>query len=403
MDTVIVCGAGPVGLMTALGLARQGVDVTVLEQGPGVSPAPRANGYFPPTLALLERFGMLEEAKAIAYRSQEVNFRFKGSGGIVAFSLASLTGRAAHPYFLHLGQHRLGEIALRHLLMHPHARVRWNTEVIGFTQDAEGVMVKVRTPDGEDSLGAGWLVGADGARSAVRRLAGLEFEGFTWPDRYVATNVYYDFEKHGFAPNNMIHDPVNWAIVTRLGPEPFWRVTFGEDPDLPEDEVLRRVPERYKAILPGSDSYEIAAAAPYRVHERAASSFRSGRVLLAGDAAHALNPIGGMGFTTGAFDALSLSEALGAVLNGAADQTVLDDYAAERRRVFLEVSSPTARDHKRRVQEADPAQSFKDEQALRAVSENPEIMAEAMMSTFQVEGKPVLKGPRPDLGIDRLV
>ena len=150
----------------------------------------------------------------------------------------------------------------------------------------------------------------------MRGLLGLPFEGFTWPDRFVATNVRFDFEKHGFAPNNMIHDPVDWAVVARTGPENIWRVTFGEDPSLPESEIRSRIPAHYAKILPSDEPYEIVAAAPYRVHERTCPTYRVGRVLLAGDAAHACNPCGGMGLTSGAFDAAALVTALGAVIGG---------------------------------------------------------------------------------------
>lgn len=390
LSDVVICGAGPVGLLAALGLARQGVAVTVLEAGAAVSPAPRANGYFPPTLDLLERYGLLEEAESIAYRSEIIHFRFPSTGAIIPMSMGVLEGQVAHPYFLHFGQGRLGEMIVERLSAMPNAEVRFGCEVRQVSQDDAGVTVTFGSPNGETRLRAPWLIGADGARSAVRRLIGVGFDGFTWPDRYVATNVWYDFEKHGFAPNNMIHDPVNWAIVTRLGPEPLWRVTFGEDADLPEDEVLRRIPERYAAILPGSDPYEIAAAAPYRVHERAATRFRQGRVLLAGDAAHACNPIGGMGLTSGAFDAQALSDVLGALLRGEVEESLLDVYAEERRKLFLEFASPWAQGHKRRIQEADPVLQRAGQDELQRISEDPVKVAMAQSAAFPIAGRSLL-------------
>jgi 2-polyprenyl-6-methoxyphenol hydroxylase-like FAD-dependent oxidoreductase len=390
-DRVLVVGAGPVGLLAALGLARQGVDVTLIESGSAISQAPRASGYHPPTLGLLDRMGLIEDAREIAYRSEIIHFRFPSTGGIVPMSLAALSGRVAHPYFLHLGQHELAEIVLRHLERLPNFHMRWNTELVAFKDTGRGVRAGVDSADGPQVLEAGWMVGADGARSTVRRLVGLEFEGFTWPDRYVATNIRFDFEKYGFAPSNMIHDGSNWAIVTRLGREPLWRLTFGEDGDLPEENYMSRIPERFASILPGVDPCELVAAAPYRVHERAASSFRVGRVLLAGDAAHALNPIGGMGLTGGVFDAWHLSEALGAVIEGSHGEDVLDAYAAERKRVFVEVAASTAREHKKRVQQTDPAAIARNEEMLRLVARDPELTAIAMRDTFAIEGRSPLE------------
>jgi len=147
------------------------------------------------------------------------------------------------------------------------------------------------------------VVGADGARSAVRRSIGATFEGHTWPERFVATNVWLDLEEHGFGKTTLVHHPADWAVTVKINKEGLWRVTFGEDASLPEDEVLRRIPERYGRILPASAqraTYEIESAAPYRVHQRCADRLRIGRVLLAGDAAHITNPVGGMGLNTGA-------------------------------------------------------------------------------------------------------
>ena len=216
------------------------------------------------------------------------------------------------------------------------------------------------------------MVGADGARSTVRNLLSLPFEGHTWPERFVATNVSYDFERYGFEPANMVADPVNWAVVARLGRENLWRVTFEEDANLPEDDIPRRIAERYSVLLPDPKApYRIVAYSPYRVHERCAPTFRVGRTLLAGDAAHACNPCGGMGLTGGVIDAAALSEVLAAVLAGRAPESVLDFYATERRRVFLEVSSPIASDFKRRMSEKDLTRQRADFEEFRRQAEDP--------------------------------
>ncbi len=110
----------------------------------------------------------------------------------------------------------------------------------------------------------------------MRTLLGLPFEGHTWPDRFVATNVEYDFEKYDFELANMIADPENWAVVARLGRENLWRVTYGEDAELAEDEVFARIPAHYAAVFPGKEPYRIVAWSPYRVQERCASASASG-------------------------------------------------------------------------------------------------------------------------------
>jgi 2-polyprenyl-6-methoxyphenol hydroxylase-like FAD-dependent oxidoreductase len=385
---VIISGAGPVGLVAALGLARAGVKVTLVDAASTINNSPRAAIYYPTTLDVLERYGLLEDALEAGYKSTEYHFRAPAKDTLIKLDFSVLEGAVRYPYNLHLGQDVLAHLVLRHLLRYPHAEVRWNTNLVGFEQDQCGVTVKVETADGPKELRADWLIGSDGARSTVRRLLDLPFEGHTWPDRFVATNVRFDFEKYGFAPINMVSDPVNWAVIARLGKENLWRCTFGEDPELPEDEVLRRIPERYAAILPGADRYEIVAASPYRVHERCVPKLRVGRVLLAGDAAHVCNPCGGMGLTTGIIDAVEVSDALNAVISKQTDDTILDYYSAERRRVFLECTTPTASNIKRILSEKDPQKHLEDEEAYRLASNNVEIGRKAMMFPAGVIGRP---------------
>jgi 2-polyprenyl-6-methoxyphenol hydroxylase-like FAD-dependent oxidoreductase len=388
---VLVCGAGPVGLLAAIGLARQGYGVTVVEAEPGVVQSPRAAGYFPPTIELLEEFGLLEDVAACSFRSCDLMLHFPLIGERIILSLAALEGTAKYPYFLSVGQHVLGQIIVGYLDRLPNAQVLWNHRVEALAQDAKGVTLTVATSDGPRELHADWLIGADGARSTVRTLLGLPFEGFTWPDRFVATNLRFDFEKHGFSPHNMVHHPVDWAVIARTGPDDIWRVTFGEDPNLPEEEIRRRIPAHYAQILPGDEPYEVVAAAPYRVHERTCPTYRVGRALLAGDAAHACNPCGGMGLTSGAFDAASLVEALGAVLAGKAGEDVLDFYSQERRRVFLEVASPTAQATKRRITDTNAESQREAFDMFTKVRNDPELLRAGMAQSFAVRGRPMLR------------
>ena len=119
----------------------------------------------------------------------------------------------------------------------PGAEVRWNTRVTGVEQDAEGVTVTVETETGTSALRCDWLIGADGGRSGVRRALGLSFEGNTHADRFVSTNVVYDFEARGFARANFLVDPVHWAVMVKVNGNGLWRVTYGEDSSLPEESV----------------------------------------------------------------------------------------------------------------------------------------------------------------------
>jgi len=272
----------------------------------------------------------------------------------------------------------------------PRAGVRWNHRVSGVSRDQSGVTLVVETPDGRRSLRAPWLVGADGGRSTVRQELGLSFDGYTWPVRLVATNVHYDFEAHGFARANFVIDPVHWAVIVKINHEDLWRVTYGEDAALPEEGILGRVGEHYAHLLPGSEPYRLVAAAPFRVHERCADRFRAGRVLLAGDAAHVCNPMGGLGLTSGLLDGIALGDALAAVIRGQADERILDRYDEERRRVFREVTGPTAAENLRRMRESDPERKRVDNERFRRLREDPAFAREALKFTYRLVGNPIM-------------
>ena len=387
---VIVVGAGPVGFLTSLGLARRGIRVTLLEAESGINGAPRAAIYFPTTLEIIDRLGLLADAEEIGFASTRFSLRFPDIGEVIRSDLRNtLPPGTKYDHNLHFGQHILAKLVSDHLARLPNARVQWSHKVTGLTQSGKGVTLDVETPDGPRALTADWVVGTDGARSAVRTLLGLPFEGHTWPDRFVATNVAFDFEKHGFEPANMISDPVHWAVVARLGRENLWRVTYGEDAALAEEDVFARIHAHYAAIFPADEPYRILAWSPYRVQERAAPKFRAGRVLLAGDAAHACNPCGGMGLTTGVIDSEALVTVLAAVIEGRAAESVLDFYAAERKRVFHEVTSPLATNYKRLMSEKDPARREADRRDFRLNVENPDNSPAATSLSKLIFGNPM--------------
>jgi 2-polyprenyl-6-methoxyphenol hydroxylase-like FAD-dependent oxidoreductase len=293
---------------------------------------------------------------------------------------------------LHFGQHILAELVMEHLARLPNTQVLWNHTVKALGQDGGRARVLVETAEGEVTFEADWIVGTDGARSTVRQLLGLPFEGFTWPDRFVATNIDYPFLDFGFCNANMIVDPVNWAVVGRLGRENLWRLTYGEDADLDEASILERLPERFAAILPdASVPYRIDNFSPYRVHQRCAPTFRVDRVLLAGDAAHACNPCGGLGLTGGVIDADNLSDVLGAVIGRRADDSVLDFYSQERRRVFVEVTSPMSTNFKRLLSERDPAQRARDKADMFAQADRggAEVRASSLAQLIKGAAMPV--------------
>jgi len=392
-ESVIVVGAGPVGVLTALGLARAGVAVTVLEREPTIVDSPRAVVYHWSVLDGLERLGILADVKRIGLVKQDYMYLVFRTGETICWSLEPLADHTAHPYNVHLGQNKLAEVALEHLLRLPHTGIEWNTCVTQISRDSSGVTVHASTPEGPRAFRAGWVVGADGARSVVRQALGLDFAGTTWPERFVATNIRYDFEQLGLARATLQVDARYGAIIVKIDHSGLWRCTYCEDASLPEQGVLERMPAYFAAILPPGTTYHLERYSPYRMHQRAAPRFRVGRVVLAGDAAHVTNPTGGLGLTSGMFDCFVLYEALAAVIHGDAGESVLDRYSDERRRVFWELASPQACENKRLIYHShDPVRLEQDLQMLRRFASDRDFLIERSLFTRRLATASLLAG-----------
>jgi 2-polyprenyl-6-methoxyphenol hydroxylase-like FAD-dependent oxidoreductase len=391
-NRVLVVGAGPVGLVTALVLARAGVPVTVIETEASIIPSPRALVYHPPTLEAMGRLGLMEDFEAEGVLKRELLFQDIDGNFLAEIDYRNLGGVTRYPYNLHLGQDRVAAIALAHLGRVPGATVLWSHRLTGIEQTASDVTAIVETPQGEKRLTGRYLVGADGASSATRQILGLGFEGTTWPTRFIATNVRHDFTADGYRSGAFVIDPDHWAIIMKIDNDGLWRFTYGESDELPVEAYRERIDGRYRRLMRGSGDYELVASAPYRVHNRSAEKFRVGRCLLAGDAAHINNPVGGLGLTSGLLDAVALGYPLAAVFLGRQDDAILDRYAAERRRIFVEITSPTAAENLRRFEERDPVRKAADLERFRQLREDKDFNRHAASFTFSL-ASPELADP----------
>ncbi len=360
---VVVAGAGPVGVVTALAAAGHGFGVTLVEASERVEDAPRAATFHPSTLEMLTGLGIMDDFLAVGLVARHFEFWDKPSRTRVArMDHDLLRDETPFPFVVQTEQHKLVRIGLERLARDPNVDLRLGWAVTDVAQDSGGVTVTVRGDGAEDTVRGDWLVGSDGGRSTVRKALGVDFEGYTWPERFVVLTTPRNAQGDlACCLRNYFADPDEWANLFKVAGDDLagrWRVVFPTRPDESDDEAVSdaSAQARLRRVLPVEEPVEVVHRNIYRVHQRVAARFRVGRVFLAGDAAHVNNPIGGLGLNCGVHDAIELVDTVALAGNRADDDALLDRYERRRRALNIEFVQQQTVDNKRRLEERDPAE-----------------------------------------------
>ena len=341
---VIVAGAGPVGLTAAIDLAQRGIDVLVLDEDYTVSVGSRAICWSKRTLEILDRLGCAERLldKGVRWNVGRVFFRDEQ---VYEFNMLPESGHR-HPAFINLQQYWVEQFLVERVGELPQAELRWKNKVVGVTQQPDRVAVRVATPDGEYTVHADWLIVADGARSPIRGMLGLDTDGQVFRDRFLIADILMssDFP----AERWFWFDPPfhrNQSALLHRQADNVWRVDFqlGWDADPDEEKKPENILPRLKAMLGDSARFEIEWASVYTFQCRRMRNFRHARVLFAGDAAHLVSPFGARGANSGIQDIDNLAWKLELVLEDLAPPTLLDTFDAERRHAADENIRQTTR------------------------------------------------------------
>ena len=351
---VVVVGAGPVGLSLAIDLAQRGQRVLLLDNDHQLSVGSRAICFAKRTLEIFDRLGVGQRLvdKGVSWNVGRVFFQDQP---VYQFNLLPEAGHE-RPAFINLQQYYLEGYLVERAAMLPLVELRWDNEVVAVDSRPDGATVTVRTPDGEYTLQADYLVACDGSRSAVRKLIGQESHGRTFKDRFLIADVRMEADPRPAAesPPGGQHrgeaasvgaqgpterwfwfDPPfhpNQSVLLHRQPDGVWRIDFqlGWDADPEAEKKPENIVPRVKALLGADAEFELEWASVYTFSCQRMDSFRHGRVLFAGDSAHGVSPFGARGANSGVQDADNLAWKLAAVLRGDAPDALLDSYAGER-------------------------------------------------------------------------
>ena len=328
---VVVVGAGPVGLTTALDLARQGVHVVVLDDDYRLSTGSRAICFSKRTLEIWDRLGVGQRMidKGVSWNVGKVFFREQE---VWRFDLLPEPGHR-RPAFINLQQYYAEGYLYEAARQQPNIELRWKNKVAGVMQGGDGVTLTVETPEGPYSLHADWLIACDGARSPVRKLIGQESHGRIFRDRFLIADVKMtaDFPSERWFWFDPPFHP-NQSVLLHRQPDNVWRIDFqlGWNADPVEAVKPENVLPRIRALLGPDAQFDLEWVSVYTFACERMDKFRHGRIVFAGDAAHRVSPFGARGANSGVQDAENLAWKLKLVLAGLAPDTLIDSYSAER-------------------------------------------------------------------------
>lgn len=385
-----IVGAGPVGLVLALRLATLGLPSIVLEAEADISEELRASTFHPPTLDMLDGLGVAADLVAQGLVTPTWQIRRHEDGARAVFDLSVLKDDTAHPYRLQAEQWKLSRLLLAKL-RDEHAgtvELRFGCRVERVTQDADGVTL---AGSGFDPLRLPHAVGCDGARSEVRRAMGLDFPGDTYPETTILATTPFDFAQafEGLSNVNYVwtQHPAFSGTFSLLRVPGKWRASLYPAPGESIEDALRpeAIERKLQAIHPRATPYEVPDLRPYRIHQRIVETYRKGRLVLAGDAAHLNSPSGGMGMNGGIHDAMELAATLAAIRDGQPD-SLLDRYTRRRRPIAEREIIAQADRNRARMRETDPARRAEMLAELQRTAGDPAKAREHLLRSSMIAG-----------------
>lgn len=391
-NPVIIAGAGPSGSVLALYLAKRNIPVVLLEKDKQLPIDLRASTFHPPSLEMIADLEprVIEKMLAKGLKADRYQYRDRRTNETATFDMALLEGETRYPFRLQLEQYELTHFIAQELQQYACATMLFEHEALDFTQDTDGITLRVATPDGESHLRGSFLVGSDGARSNIRKSSGIGYLGFTYDEKFLVVSTNFAFEEvfDDFSYVNYVSDPEEWCVILRT--DKIWRVLVPVTINNDEDEQLVMsdafIQERLQRIHDKGSDYDIGHRTLYGVNQRVAETYFQGRMALVGDACHINNPLGGMGMNGGLHDAFNLAERLVRIVKEGADyEQEFAHYDRQRKDLAVRFVQEHTIQNKKLMESTDPDVQAKRQQWLMEMSLDPVKAKEFLVERAMIQ------------------
>jgi 3-(3-hydroxy-phenyl)propionate hydroxylase len=374
-----------VGSLMALYLAQRDIPVVLLEKESELPIDLRASTFHPPSLEMIADlgFGVIEEMLARGLKADRYQYRDRRSQEVASFDMGLIADSTPYPFRLQLEQYEFTRIVNDKLSTLPAADLRFASEVIGFTETDGRVDVEVMTDSGKQLVAAQFLISTEGARSQVRKLAGIDYLGFTYHEKFLVVSTEFPFEEvfEDLSWVNYVSDPDEWCVILRT--EKIWRVLFPTTPETMDDEQRllsdEFIQQRLQHLWSKEGDYKIGHRTLYNVNQRVAETYYKGRVVLAGDACHINNPLGGMGMNGGLHDGNNLAAKLVRIITEGANYIdAFEQYNRQRRDLAVQFVQEHTIANKKLMEASDREIQIARQQMLMATAADP-VKAKAFL------------------------
>ena len=392
---VIIAGAGPSGCVLALSLAKQNIPVVLLEKCDRLPKDLRASTFHPPSLEMIAELdrGVIEKMLAQGLRADRYQYRDRSSGQVATFDMSLIGDETPYPFRLQLEQYELTHYVCTALSAYECAEVRFGCEFLRYEQDASGVRALIKNGTDVDAreewIRGSYLVGAEGARSNVRKTSGIGYMGFTYDEKFLVVSTAFPFEEvfEDFSYVNYVSDPEEWCVILRT--DKLWRVLVPVFPASEAEEAYYLsddfIQARLKRLHDRGCDYDIHHRSIYAVNQRVAETYHLGRVLLVGDACHINNPLGGMGMNGGLHDAFNLADKLKQViLQGADAEKAFALYDRQRRDLAVQFVQRHTIENKKLMEARDPDVQRRRQQMLMDAAADPQRAREFLLERSMI-------------------